>query len=80
MLLHAYVVGIVEVVDAHDGVAIGQQELGHAGPDETGCAGEEDVHARILITPAAGAAKRTASLIDGKPYDDEAQAAFRPIH
>jgi hypothetical protein len=41
MLLHAHIVGGVEIIDAHHAVAGLQQQVGHTGGDETGRAGEQ---------------------------------------
>jgi hypothetical protein len=48
-LLQAHVVGVVQVVHAHDGMAICQQELGDLRSDETGNAGNQVSSHQVVL-------------------------------
>ena len=51
-LLEADVVGVVEVVDADDGIAPAEEPLADGGADEPGPAGDQDAHYSPKLTPA----------------------------
>jgi len=44
MLLEPSVVGVVQIVQAHDMVPRGQQQFRDFASDEPGCAGDKQVH------------------------------------